>query len=40
MTEPVEPKPEFRSLPEDAVIAALQDLIRTPRTLSPLKSPA
>jgi hypothetical protein len=25
MTEPVEPKAEFRSLPEDAVVAALQD---------------
>jgi hypothetical protein len=25
MTEPVEPKPEYRSLTEDAVIAALQD---------------
>jgi hypothetical protein len=25
MTEPVEPKPEFRSLPEDVVVEALQD---------------
>jgi hypothetical protein len=25
MTETVEPKPEYRSLPEDAVVAALQD---------------
>jgi hypothetical protein len=25
MTEPVEPKPQFRSLAEDAVCAALQD---------------
>jgi hypothetical protein len=25
MTELVEPKAEFRSLPEDAVVAALQD---------------
>jgi hypothetical protein len=25
MTEPVEPKPEFRTLGEDAVVVALQD---------------
>lgn len=25
MTETVEPKPQFRALPEDAVVAALQD---------------
>jgi hypothetical protein len=25
MTEPVEPKPEYRTLAEDAVVAALQD---------------